>query len=105
MESLLSWAEDLDFSYTGEYNSAERGKINRKFETAMESVGKQYIINRNEHRGRRENEESLVIEKMSRRSEKFERNKLMEKIQIASSPMKWNSELSLELNICIDMKR
>ena len=27
-----------------------------------------------------------------------ERNKLMEKIQIASSPMKWNSELSYLVN-------
>jgi predicted nucleotidyltransferase component of viral defense system len=192
--NLNRFSEDLDFSYTGENNSVERGKINRKFETAMESVGKQYIINRNEHRGRRENdtvvgmnfelrvqgplyessrqmqninidislrrdvlresenkymlppyqdiplflvpvlnleeivaekvasimerdkirdiydlyfllflkkvkyEESLVIEKMSRRNEKFERNKLMEKIQIASSPMKWNSELSYLVN-------
>jgi predicted nucleotidyltransferase component of viral defense system len=192
--NLNRFSEDLDFSYTGENNSMERGKINRKFETAMESVGKQYIINRNEHRGRRENdtvvgmnfelrvqgplyessrqmqninidislrrdvlresenkymlppyqdiplflvpvlnleeivaekvasimerdkirdiydlyfllflkkvkyEESLVIEKMSRRNEKFERNKLMEKIQIASSPMKWNSELSYLVN-------
>ena len=35
---------------------------------------------------------------MNRRNEKFERNKLMEKIQIASSPMKWNSELSYLVN-------
>ncbi|MCI2413471.1 MAG: nucleotidyl transferase AbiEii/AbiGii toxin family protein, partial [Cuniculiplasma sp.] len=43
-------------------------------------------------------DESLVIEKMNRRNEKFERNKLMEKIQIASSRMKWNSELSYLVN-------
>ena len=192
--NLNRFSEDLDFSFTGENSSVERGKINRKFEIALESVGKQYTINRIEHRGRKENDtvvgmnfdlrvhgplyessrqmqninidislrgdvlresenkymlpsyqdiplflvpvmnleeivaekiasimerdkirdiydlyfllflkkvkydESLVIEKMRRRNEKFEREKLMKRIQIASSLMKWKSELSYLIN-------
>ncbi|MCW6168447.1 MAG: nucleotidyl transferase AbiEii/AbiGii toxin family protein [Thermoplasmatales archaeon] len=192
--NLNRFSEDLDFSYIGENSSVERGKINRKFEVAIESVGKQYVIKRMEHRGRKENgtvvginfelrvqgplyedsrqmqnvsvdislrgdvllesenkymlpsyqdiplflvpvmnleeiaaekvasimerdkirdiydlyfllflkkvkyNEPLVIQKMSRRLEKFDRNKLREKIHIASSLMKWNSELSYLVN-------
>ena len=192
--NLNRFSEDLDFSYIGENSSEERGKINRKFENIMESVGLQYEVNRIEHRGNRENgivvginfelrirgplyessgqmqniridvslrkdilkesenkylmpsyqdiplflvpvmnleeiaaekvaliierdkirdiydlyfllllkkvkyNESLVLEKMNRRGEEFDRNKLTEKIRKASSLMKWTSELSYLVN-------
>lgn len=192
--NLNRFSEDLDFSYTGENSSGERGRINRKFENIMESVGRQYTINRMEHRGNSENgivaginfelrikgplyessgemqnirihislrkdvlmesenrylipsyrdipvflvpvmrleeiaaekvasiierdkirdiydlyfllflkkvkyDEPMVIEKMSRRGEVFDRKKLGKKIRVASSLMKWNSELSYLVN-------
>ena len=52
---LNRFSGDLDFSYTGENSSGERGRINRKFENIMESIGRQYTINRMEQRGNSEN--------------------------------------------------
>lgn len=192
--NLNRFSEDLDFSYTGENSSGERERINRKFENIMESVGRQYKINRMEHRGNGENgivaginfelrikgplyespgemqnirihislrkdvlmesenrylmpsyqdipvflvpvmrleeiaaekvalfierdkirdiydlyfllflkkvkyDEPMVIEKMSRNGEMFDRKNLGKKIRVASSLMKWNSELSYLVN-------
>ena len=192
--NLNRFSEVLDFSYTGENSSEERGKINRKFENIMENVGQQYSVNKIEHRGNRENgfvvginfelriqgplyensgqmqnirihislkkdvlresenkylmpsyqaiplflvpvmnleeiaaekvasilerdkirdiydlyfllffkkvkyDESMVLEKMNRRGEEFDRNKLREKIRNASNLMKWTSELSYLVN-------
>ena len=53
--NLNRFSEVLDFSYTGENSSEERGKINRKFENIMENVGQQYSVNKIEHRGNMEN--------------------------------------------------
>ena len=43
-------------------------------------------------------DESMVLEKMNRRGEEFDRNKLREKIRNASNLMKWTSELSYLVN-------